>query len=204
MISGLVDKIPGIGQFDVAGRPKFSLEGNNPLPDTVTTTFNLHNYNIDALIANLKFIHSITAGAFWIQSGFMQVSSNLYDVEIPGRFRYYLCKANVKVDWSGKVRSMREAQLKQIRSAFPKISNREAISKFPDMYTVTLEFYSLMPNNFNTHLNYLIGANEVSVGQYKDNKTDKVGTAILLEIENANVKAKKAADEADRLANEKG
>lgn len=182
-VSGLVDKIPGIGQFDIAGRPKFSLEGNNPLPDQVITTFQLYNYNMKALESNLKFIHALVPGAFWIQAGFTQISSNLYDIVVPGRFRYYLCKADIKIDWNGKTRNLSSKQIDPLMSRFPKISNREALSKVPDYYTITISFTSLLPNNFNVYLNYLIGGNEVSVGQFKQEKTSKVMVAVRNKID---------------------
>ena len=202
MISGLLDKIPGIGQFDIAGRPKFSLEGNNPLPDPIETVIHLHNYNLDALIANLKFINSITAGAFWIQNKFMQMSSNLYDVEVPGRFRYYLCKGSVKVEWNGKVRTISDEQIGEIQKALPKILNKDSISKFPDMYTVTINFQSLLPNNFNTRLNYIIGLNDVSIAQFKTEKTSKMADAIKTQLEKERTKLKKAAEEHNKTGSE--
>lgn len=198
-VSGLVDKIPGIGQFDIAGRPKFSLEGNNPLPDPVTTTFQLYNYNTTALKNNLKFLHSIVPGAFWLQSGFLQIPSNLYDVEVPGRFKYYLCKANIKVDWHGKTRVLKNTVRGELKSLFPKITNEDALSRVPDYYTVTIEFTSLLPNNFNTYLNYQIGNNKIALGQFRQEKTAEIVSAVRKEIANINDGTKTAAANQDSV-----
>lgn len=177
MISGLVDKIPGLGGLDIAGKPKFNLDGNNPVPDSVNTTFMLYNYNIDALVANIKFIHALTSGAYWLQSGFLQLPSNLYDIEVEGRYRHYLCKGNIKIDFVGKVRTLgaTSIQLSKILAAMPGVQNNKAFTKVPDAYKITLEFQSLLPNNFNTYLNYLYGKNPVAVGNTKD---DKLGSLL--------------------------
>ena len=185
-LSGLIDKIPGIGQFDIAGKPKFSLEGNNPLHDPITTSFYLHNYNFDALISNLALIYSLVSGAFWIQNKFLQQSSNLYDVEVPGRFRYYLCKCNIKVDFYGKVRQLNDSQIAEIQKNFPKITNKDAISKVPDSYLITLDFASLLPNNFNIFLDYLIGRNKINVGQYVEGKGSKFGSSVMKTLKSTN------------------
>jgi len=194
MIGGLVDKIPGLRNVDIAGKPKFNLEGNNPVPDQVETTFALFNYDLQALVANLKFIHAITAGAFWIQSGFLQLSSNLYDIEVPGRFRHYLCKGDVKVDFAGKVRTLHEHQLHEIKNQMPIITNDEAIKKCPDAFKVTLQFTSLLPNNFNTYLNYITGKNQVSIGQRKDDTTGKIIRTFKETVEEKSTAPKSATD----------
>jgi hypothetical protein len=59
-----------------------------------------------------------------------------------------------------------------------KVSNSNAISSVPDAYTVTFEFASLLPNNYNIFLDYLIGGNKIHVGQYVEGKADRVLTSI--------------------------
>ena len=159
--------IPGVRSYDIQGRPKFVA----PL-DThaqFETTFNLFNYNLDATRDNIKFIHALVAGAWWTQIGFQQNSSNLYDIKVPGRFRYFFCSANVKIDQVGKIRKLNEDQTNHILKVLDKqvqdqngdkMSINPDIVKFiPDTFRVTMTFNSLLPNNLNTHLNYVYGKN---------------------------------------------
>ena len=162
--ASFIKKIPGVGQFDIAGRPRFI--SANETHDEFTTEFNLFNYNDIAIKANMKFIHSFIAGAWWTQTGILQSSSNLYDVEVPGRFRYLFCTADIKVDQVGKIRKLPQKVIGSLKDALGKKNsiriadnfdiNEAYISMVPDTYRVTVTFKSLLPNNLNTYLAYAL------------------------------------------------
>jgi hypothetical protein len=174
-VSNFIKKIPGAGQFDIAGRPRFI--SPNETHDEFTSTFHLFNYNDTAIKANMKFIHSFISGAWWTQIGIIQTSSNLYDVEVPGRFRYLFCSADVKIEQVGKIRRLPTKIINDLRSTISKSPqgyesgaivdrrsyrnkgynlNEAYISMVPDTYRVTVTYKSLLPNNLNTYLAYAI------------------------------------------------
>lgn len=170
-VSNFIKKIPGAGQFDIAGRPRFI--SPNETHDEFTSTFHLFNYNDTAIKANMKFIHSFISGAWWTQIGIIQTSSNLYDVEVPGRFRYLFCSADVKIEQVGKIRRLPSKIIEDLKSRIVSLEggplrsnlglgkekyklNDAYISMVPDTYRVTVTYKSLLPNNLNTYLAYAI------------------------------------------------
>tara|TARA_E500000318_G_scaffold13655_3_gene13244 strand:- start:27727 stop:29583 length:1857 start_codon:yes stop_codon:yes gene_type:complete len=166
--SKLIKLLPGIQQVDIQGRPKFTAptEGHAEFE----TTFTLFNYNMDAVKKNVRFINSIIAGAWWTQVGFVQQASNLYDIKVPGRFRYFFCSADIKVDQVGKVRKLNDKQINDVLSVLEKPNavdenegqmplNPEIIQFIPDTYRITMTFKSLMPNNLNSYLNFVYARN---------------------------------------------
>ena len=127
-IANFIAKIPFLGNvtnYDISGRPKF--QSDNAGHDSITTTFQLFNYNTNALIKNLKFIHAFTSGQWWLQEGLLQVSPNLYDIHVPGRFRYPFCSMSTEVGYSGKNRRLPKDLIAKIQNEIPKIRNRDVL-----------------------------------------------------------------------------
>ena len=200
-IGGKIAKlIPGVRSYDIQGRPKFvaPVDGHAQFE----TTFNLFNYNLDATRDNIKFIHALVAGAWWTQVGFQQQSSNLYDIKVPGRFRYFFCSANVKIDQVGKIRKLNDDQVthiikvlqKQVQDADGNLMkvNPDTVRFIPDTFRVTMTFNSLLPNNLNTHLNFVYGKNPQSSKKIGDDiKGPLDGSAVVNAIKSKDPKALK-------------
>ena len=108
-------------------------------------SFKLINASTADLIKNFKFIHSFMAGQWWIQSGYQQVSPNLYDVEVPGRFRSFFSAVATTVTYEGKLRRYADASAT--------LSLCETIL-YPEVYNITINVVDLTPSNFNTYVDY--------------------------------------------------
>lgn len=162
-IANFIAKIPFLGNvtnYDISGRPKF--QSDNAGHDSITTTFQLFNYNTNALIKNLKFIHAFTSGQWWLQEGLLQVSPNLYDIHVPGRFRYPFCSMSTEVGYSGKNRRLPKDLIAKIQNEIPKIRNRDVLYFAPDVFEVSVTIQSVMPNNYNMYANYIADRNPTS------------------------------------------
>lgn len=102
-IVGQILKVFGnaFGNMDIL----YSLEWNPPASyDTVEYSFKLFNRKSDDVYKNLRFIHSLIPEAMWFQNGIFQIPNTLYDVEIPGRTRYYWCAGEFDCKYNGKTR----------------------------------------------------------------------------------------------------
>jgi len=172
-LSGFLSKFSDtLAAFDIASKPKWQLTGTGPTYKEISVEFVLFNENIDALAKNIKFLHSIVPGNMWVQDQMLQRSSSLYDVEIPGRMRWFFCKADISSEFAGKVRYMTDDQIKTIIDRITTNSsisiNPEAFRFIPDQYKMTISFTPLLPNNFNTYLFYLGNyADKVEVGEQR-------------------------------------
>jgi len=169
--------------LDIATRPKWSVEGGGDGRDNISMTVTLFNDDLTAVTQNLSFIHSFVGGNMWYQDTIIQKCSSLYDLEVPGRFRYYFCTCNVKVAFKGKVRRFSHFNINSsIMASFtdPSKINMETFNNIPDAYEVTFEFKSLIPNNYNSYVAYLMSnrENEVVVGQRIDNLYKKLADSV--------------------------
>jgi len=168
MASGIVKNITDhLGtSIDIATRPKWSIEGGGSGFDDITLEVSLFNDNLAAVFNNLAFIHSFVGGNLWYQDIIVQKSSSLYDVEIPGRFRYYFCTCDIEVKYVGKVRKIEgigKNILKQYWLWDADVFNMEILNNIPDAYKLTFKFSSLIPNNYNSYFAYVINDKNDSV-----------------------------------------
>lgn len=177
-VKGFMDDKIGSG-FDIATRPKWSINGGGEGFPSITLELYLFNDTISALFDNLAFIHSYVGGNFWYQDTLIQKCSSLYDVEIPGRFRYYFCTSTIAVEYVGKVRQV--VDIKQTDATnniflrwFNNLAgnnnsspNLDVLNNVPDAYKVTITYQSLIPNNYNSYMSYITQNknDQVSVGQ---------------------------------------
>lgn len=175
--SGLSQQIGSkIGTFlkenmslDVPTTPTWKNADGGGMPPPIEAEVILFNRDIDALIANYRFIHALIAGVYWTQINYNQKSPNLFDVTIPGRLHYYYCSMDMEVNFLGKSRSLNGATLDRFISAFGKTGGNNNFKvggdhMFPDGYEVKITLQSLMPNNFNMYLDYLLnGSQETGV-----------------------------------------
>jgi hypothetical protein len=158
----------GLGGLNIPLYPQFQLEGLGPECDEITVEVNLYNDTFKNFVDNIIFINAFVPGAFWIQSGLLQRGSNFFQVEIPGRCVYYLCKADFEVTCVGKSRALNptvntDAETTGDFTRLPPIVKdpfrqymvedlRGRPPLIPDIYKLKCKFMSILPNNFNTYL----------------------------------------------------
>lgn len=132
----------------------------------------LLNENINDVIRNMKFLFSLAAGAYWIQTSVLGYRSpNLYRIFCPGRFLMLYAAMAVNIEFFGKIR---------------RYSNQDAIKLFgtdatqflplnimikqqkscniPEAYKVSLRFKDLTPNAFNIMAAYFTNSEQSSSG----------------------------------------
>lgn len=172
-LSGMMDQFSDLSSaFDIAAKPKWSMDGSGPSSPEITVDFMLYNHTSDDAVKNINLVHSLCGGNMWIQKGFKQLAPSLYDIEVTGRYRYYFCKANIKAEYAGKQRLAPESVLSRLSANKAETDitlNPNAFKYIPDAYKMTITFQSLIPNNFNTYINYLSNeTNNISIGDERE------------------------------------
>ena len=114
---------------------------------TFTISFDLYNDCKRNAENNLRFILTLIGNNMWVQHGIVQGPGSLYDVNIPGVQRLYMCTCNIKVAGKGITRNY---------------MYMGRLILLPDVYNVTLEFKSLISNNFNSFI-YDIYLNDITI-----------------------------------------
>ena len=109
---------------------------------TISFTVNLINDTIEAAATNFEFLCSLFGGNKWVQYGFVQFPGALYDIVIPGAMRYMLCTGSFTVEPIGSIRKLEH----------PVVSFDFKAEYIPDVYSLKLQFNTLLPNNFNTFI----------------------------------------------------
>lgn len=158
-LTGILDRF-GLGGLNVPITPQFTFDGGwGPECDEITNVVYLYNDTLKRFIVNTDFIIFLTMGALWVQSGPLQRGSNLYQVVIPGRMRYYLCKMDVHVETVGKQRRANATGIDYLKKStlLPKVFCDETGPSIPDGYKITTKIQSLLPNNFNAFMFALEG-----------------------------------------------
>ena len=126
----------------------------------------------------------------------VQLSSNLFYVEAPGRFQYYLCKLQMKASYVGKTRYVSEEAVDDFAASFNAGSSGEMISKevvkntpFPDAYKLEMVFTSMAPSNLNMHLHYFVrnkkAPTNIIGANFADAGVNGIKTKFNTEIEQA-------------------
>ena len=156
-----------IGGLDIASRPKWTIDGGGEPYGDIEIKVMLFNDNIASTYNNMAFVHSFVGGNLWYQDAIVQKAPSLYDVELPGRMRYYFCACTVSVKFSGKVRvvSSNNISSDDLRRVFAKNGwfhftdlvemNPYVLNNIPDAYDITFTFTPLLPNNYNTYFAYI-------------------------------------------------
>lgn len=193
----------GVQGFDIASRPKWGLERGGSVYNEgmgVEVKFMLYNNDLHSFKANTKLINCFVGGNLWLQDTFIQKSSSLYTVEIPGRAYLSLCSASIKVSFVGKIRKLPEpnagyltqctedkdtGQAVSLRKLDSAMYNKQILLNIPDAYEVTIVFNSLLPNNFNTYMMNINKVSNIQVGQqitsYYEKFLENVKTQIDIE-----------------------
>lgn len=132
--------------------------------------FDLFNDSAESALYNFIFVNTIIPNAKWLQYSMFQHSPCLYDVKIEGFDRMFICAGNFIVQQKGVLRSMPNSWLNnylrpKINKSFDQFGLIDNIRlnnllKIPDVYTIELNFKSLLPDNLNNYIfNYIQQSN---------------------------------------------
>ncbi len=142
-IMGMINKIGGALGIDKGpAMPTWSKQDNFL---SHSTEFYLINDTPGNTYNNYKFLRSFIRGSFWILSDYQEISPNLYQIEVPGRFKCPLAAMKCSVTYEG--------QLRKDSVAASKLGIPSSIL-IPDAYKLTVSFDELVPNNYNMYLAY--------------------------------------------------
>jgi hypothetical protein len=132
---------------------------------TLTSEFHLYNNNLENLAKNFKFLQALLSGAFWLQISYRQSSPNIYTVHVPGTVHIMYAAIYIQVEQIGNRRQLySNEELKSLTTGLDIKLDSDAM--FPDAYKVVVSLRSLVPNSFNTYINFILdGVNEkVEIG----------------------------------------
>lgn len=138
--------------------PGNSRDGSNM---SFKITFDLINDTYDHTKENFAFVQTLIANNKWLQYAFWTNPANLYDIRIPGGYRLFMCTGNFSVNYKGVIKKS-----KQHLGIF------ENETRIPEAYSVTMEFTSLLPDNFNTHMMGILKTNEDVLEIAKNRQTN--------------------------------
>jgi hypothetical protein len=152
--------------------------------------FKFHLINDDSynLKQNLQFLIAFTSGMHWVQVGRQFKSPNVYQVHVPGRFRWYWSALAMNVKTVGKIFYDRSISGDLSKNEVKMFSGENGAG-FPEVFEVSLSVKSLVPNNFNLYIDYLlngqsgVAANSQRVSEeivkYAKNLPDKIGNSVV-------------------------
>jgi len=112
---------------------------------THETEFMLRNSTPENTKKNYDFLRAIIPGTMWIQNDRQEISPNLYQLEVPGRFRCYLATMKITITFEGQIRKDEVTN---------NIIGLPLSVLLPDAFKVKFEFTELIPNNFNMFMAY--------------------------------------------------
>ena len=165
------------------GVPEWTLESGGVRMPKLNVEFNLYNRTIQDLFKNYTLLHSLSSGALWLQSSqSTKKSPNLFNVSIPGRFAMPFSSITVSVKAQGMIRRLRPGFQSVVvnsstsentdvlsNSAGFKALSESIDPQFPDVFNVTLNIQSLLPNNFNSFILFAHGTEDtINAGDGSD------------------------------------
>ena len=174
--------------------PWNATEGWQTSDDAISFTVHLFNDTVETTVANFVFVNTLVGNNKWIQYNFFQGGPSLYDVQIEGYNRLFACKGKFKVVGKGVHREpswefyKRLNGLKGAHADFDAYDfNRAKKIKIPDVYEVTLQFESCLPDNFNTWLMQYSNDSKIEDTKevYTPNIVSKAITTVLTDVTNA-------------------
>lgn len=132
-------------------------DGNTPIK--ISVTFDLYNDTSDGAVKNFIFVNTIVPGNKFLQYHIYQHAPNLYDVRINGINRLFMCAANFNVESIGVLRQPSKEFLQtlvdyHLNNDFDIHSAAMLLDyiRIPDIYRITAEFESLLPDSFNNFI----------------------------------------------------
>jgi hypothetical protein len=159
LINIIKDNLP----IDLPLVPEWNNDGGSYID--IATEFHLYNDSLNHLIDNFNFLNGIITGPFWLQLGYKQASPNVYTIHIPGITKIYYATMNIEVTQVGNRRKLFNNNIVEQLKINGEMQI-DADTMFPDGYLVRIEFHSLIPNNLNTYLDYVLRGDkgDVQVG----------------------------------------
>lgn len=150
---GIAMSMPSTPHFQLSTPQKATRSG-------ITLKFYLINVDDQYLDKNFQFMHALFAGTQWLQmtAGFI-VGSNVYHIEVPGRFQIHWATVKSTFNCEGRLRTNHFMYTKYNASVtndsmVPKINSITEDTLWPDAWEVTLEITPLSIHNFNTYVDY--------------------------------------------------
>ena len=164
-------------------------------PAGFTLTLDLVNDTLDHAVANYNLVQSLILYNMWVQYGITQGPGSLYDVKIAGGQRFLMCTGNFSVKNKGV-----------IRKVHPKTKDKwkpwKEETRIPDVYSLSLEFKSLLPNNLNNYMiSICVGNTMNSPGMKEESVAEKLIDNTKTAIENVCAAGEAEAAKASILAN---
>ena len=148
--------------MNMPGVPEWKNTNQDTCPE-IKFELKLVNNKLGDAAKNFAFLNSFISGAYWIQIGNLQRSPNLFSLECPGRFYYLYCTMNCSVTYHGKARYVASDLITYYKTMLGVDQNHPFFAQLlntafwiPDAYTITVKFHSLMPNNFNAYIGYIL------------------------------------------------
>ncbi len=154
--------------------------------DAINFEFSLFNRTSNDVYRNVRFIHTLIPEALWIQNGIFQIPGSVYDVEIPGRTRYYWCTAQFKCDYQGKTRYFKSYNINDLYSAGKSskftagesnaktgknIASTMSSDKYDDQINNKEEEKRIKVSEKNTHLDNLTQMEGETLAEFETRKT---------------------------------
>lgn len=141
-------------------------EGTN-----IEFTVNLFNDSVDQTCVNFVLVNTLLPAAMFSQYHIFQQSPSLFDVKVDGLGRFFMCSGSFKVEYKGVVRSPSNLVIdtlvkKHMNKAYGFTSDylrSSGLVKIPDVYQITLQFKSLLPNSFNNYIFSNCGSEQITV-----------------------------------------
>lgn len=135
---------------------------------TITVKLDLFNDSLWGAITNFIMINTLFPGNMWMQYHIISHAPNLYDIKVEGYQRLFVCTGKFQCDYKGVMRKPSEefitnllkfyvntdsksADMSNLANPFAVMNDGNSIIKIPDVYSLTLTFKSLLPNNINNY-----------------------------------------------------
>lgn len=127
---------------------------------TIEFTVNLFNDSINSACVNFILVNTLLPGMMFSQYHIFQMSPSLFDIKVDGLGRYFMCSGSVKVEYKGVLRTPSPKIIENLATKYknPMYSfdanylRESGMVKIPDVYQITLQFKSLLPNSFNNYI----------------------------------------------------
>ena len=154
--------VANLGVVDLPPIPRWKWDGTGEGDYfNISTEFNLVNNDLKSLGKNFRFLVEMIQGPFWIQYNTRQLPSNIYSVEIPGTIFLQFASIGIDIEPVGNKRKLNKGHLEDkfsdtFSSEFIESHGDKNQIFFPDAWKVVVRIKSLLPNNFNNYMNYLL------------------------------------------------
>lgn len=126
---------------------------------TYQIKFNLFNDTLDKAAMNYMFVNTLIQGNTPVQYGLFSQAPSLYDIQIEGGIRLFMCAGEFSYISKGVSRLPPDKFYTKLKIQSSSYSEKiidhiknEKLIRIPESYEVTLDFKSLLPNNLNNQL----------------------------------------------------